>query len=618
MDKTKAKEIADRLQFLHIATLYDLLQRPNATRTTILYDAAKQLYADMVRRIPPTAETTAKSELAGQAQEVFKTDNTRKLYDEALRQASIERLLRELDDIINRTTDKEIHLKQAALFLAEAQKERWTEQEARNKLKEHAIKRKWFLQLPTTERVTRYSVPIVIHSMIGHNVTVQMQSVQCLSLSIAPVVVSSFRVILSIVIIVEFPVGNRYYVDNLLQEILRLLDTNDLISVNDLASVEVQIDEAERAWPSGDKDERARKINDYKDLCQKKRGNNQKYQQEIIYELDQLIKQRKFFSARNVIKKKKGPTFADLDEKQRIIDDAIQQAEDLLRQVSANVSLSQDDKIARCQQALVICADYQIARDRLSKMPPSEPSNLTAKIHGTVVRLKWTSSTTSGVVYKLIRKSGAQPNRITDGRLLDTITGNSYDDTSPEIGVPLYYAVFAVFALLDTVISDTAAYLTQPVMMVQDVLQFSAQIDSHLVTLSWEPPPHVHSIIIVRKELSPPTSSSDGVRLSHIGPTQKSIEDRHVQNEQTYYYGIYCQFKSADGHLQLSSGAFISATPETPPAAIADEDIQITEAQINETEREVHIRWKPPKKGKVVIFKTPQPLRKEGLVISEI
>jgi hypothetical protein len=143
---TEAKNIANHLQFLHLNSLYELLQCPNTSATLILRTAAETLYTDMMGR-PATAEVTAKSELAGMAKIVFATEDMRQRYDETLRQVSLERLLKELDEIINRAPRKEVSPGQRDLFLANAVKESWTEQEALEQLIEHAVKRKWFVPL---------------------------------------------------------------------------------------------------------------------------------------------------------------------------------------------------------------------------------------------------------------------------------------------------------------------------------------------------------------------------------------------------------------------------------------------------------------------------------------
>jgi hypothetical protein len=391
-----------------------------------------------------------------------------------------------------------------------------------------------------------------------------------------------------------------------------LKEIPNLLKNGNLQDAEKTILEAEASWPPEDKDERAQQINEYKNEIKQQLEVKQQAQKELIEEVDRLVNERKLFAAKALLATDE--TLPNIKSKQRDIDNKIKQAQNLFQNALTG-GANQDQKIELCRQVLALCTDYQDAKDLLRTMPPSPPKNLRATTRGKVVSLEWEPSPTKGCAYIIVRKSGAQPNTIKDGVLLDTVTGETYDDTSPEIGLPLYYAVFAV---LDTVSSPKPVYLRQSVIVVQNVLRFDvAKVDSHLVTLSWEPPPYVDSIIIVRKEQSRPNSFIDGTRLPYVTPAQKTVEDRDVQNDHTYHYGIYCQFEDANGQPQTSSGAFVEVIPRKPPTPIADKDVEITEKQ-TDTECEVRISWPPPEKDtKVIILKSSQPLRKEGLSMPE-
>lgn len=177
LEESIAKNIADRLQIIHMSTLYELLaqdigstpgtgsaQDTGSTPSTPpptwdLLRAAEALYARLVR-LQPTAETTAKMELAGLARYVFKSDETRASYDETLRQASWQRIFHELDESMSRAKKKEVNAKQITLFLNDAQKDGWPEQEALEQLKEHAQQQKWHIVVPAHEPTD--SVPPVL------------------------------------------------------------------------------------------------------------------------------------------------------------------------------------------------------------------------------------------------------------------------------------------------------------------------------------------------------------------------------------------------------------------------------------------------------------------------
>jgi hypothetical protein len=183
--------------------------------------------------------------------------------------------------------------------------------------------------------------------------------------------------------------------------------------------------------------------------------------------------------------------------------------------------------------------------------------------------------------------------------LLATITGCAYDDPQPENGLPLFYAVFSAY---DEVTSAQPTVLARPVLLTRDVSNVTALVDDRHVDLRWQLPEHVYDVVAVRTSGSPPTSSQDG---THLSLTDKSrLVDRTVQNEQHYYYGIYCVYQDYDHHLISSSGVCKEATPATPPAVITELDIQSTRGPHG---YEVRLSWTAPSKGEVMILKMSRP-----------
>jgi curved DNA-binding protein CbpA len=150
LEPSVVKSISDRLQFLHMRTLYELLQCSPQAATAELARAAEQLYTGLVK-LPPDAELTAKIELAGLARDVFRSDELRARYDESLRREALQQILSELDESIGRANEARLYPGQVQLFLDIARKEGWDEQEALALLKEHAQQRKWILPASLAE-----------------------------------------------------------------------------------------------------------------------------------------------------------------------------------------------------------------------------------------------------------------------------------------------------------------------------------------------------------------------------------------------------------------------------------------------------------------------------------
>ena len=145
------KNIADRLELIHIQTLYELLQSPKHNTTITLFQAAEALYAQEVRQ-HPTAEVTARVELAGFAMSLFRTDEMRARYDETLRQMSLQQLLKDITESVKRSKIKEVHPRQVLYYLKIAAEAGWSEEEALDKLKEHGRIHQWFITMPSRQQ----------------------------------------------------------------------------------------------------------------------------------------------------------------------------------------------------------------------------------------------------------------------------------------------------------------------------------------------------------------------------------------------------------------------------------------------------------------------------------
>jgi hypothetical protein len=148
LDVSMAKNIADRLEVIHMKTLYEFLQCSRKSTTAMLLRAAQELYAQEVRQ-HPTAEVTARVELAGFAMNLFKTNEMRARYDKTLRQAALQQLLHDLANSLKRSPIKEVHPRQTRYYLKKAADIGWQEQEALEQLKEYGRTHHWFITIPT-------------------------------------------------------------------------------------------------------------------------------------------------------------------------------------------------------------------------------------------------------------------------------------------------------------------------------------------------------------------------------------------------------------------------------------------------------------------------------------
>lgn len=275
LDASIAKRITDLLQFLHVRTLYDLLQCPPLTATVEAARAAEALYTQLVR-LPPTAEATARIELAGLARDIFQSDEMRARYDTYIRQEVLDHLLRELDESMERSTDAELHPKQVSLFLERARRQACSERDALLRLKEHARQRKWIVTLPATslsgeQHVScpncRHANPPGQRLCSSCHFALSLDCPRC-GILVSCEVANCGQC--------GFAVGNRFLVDRLLDEVRLALKDGDSEQASELLA------RAEPAWQPGTPDKRSLQIKNCHMDLQRLTLSQQRAQQEVL------------------------------------------------------------------------------------------------------------------------------------------------------------------------------------------------------------------------------------------------------------------------------------------------------------------------------------------------
>ncbi len=586
LDRSVIKTVEQLLAQLGIPDLYQLLALKPNTPAEVLCRAADQLYRDMTIRQPKDAEVTAKSELAGHAKDIFQSSDKRTEYNDSLLQQAMDALLKPLDESMSRPTDKTLHAGQVQIFLRDAAEKGWQNDPALAKLMEHARQRKWFVEVPT--------LTLTVQQRCGNCGVINPQQNQFCRKCNKPLLIQCPNCDQRVPSDEAgcnrcgFPVGNAFWVDEV------LIECDGLLHREEIKTADERLRTVERAWTPKKADERVKKIRSYREKIQSLAQQQQKH----LEQLRQMIDQHRFYSAQQYLAKLPARLAHEVAPYQKIISENLARTRELVKQAQSPAS-NNDRKAELCLQALKICADAADARALLSTIPPAPPGNVQAEVHGTVVSLSWDASLSRGVSYKIVCKGGSRPSSVTDGKLLGTITGHAYDDAQPENGIPLFYAVFSAYA---EITSEQSTVLARPVLLARNVSRVTALVDNGLVDLRWQLPEHVHDVVVVRKSGSPPTSSRDGTPLSL---TDKSrLVDRTVQNDQRYYYGIYCLYQDYDQRLVSSSGVIKEATPETPPAIITELHIQSMHGPRG---YDVRLNWTVPVKGQVMVLKTTRP-----------
>jgi len=387
-----------------------------------------------------------------------------------------------------------------------------------------------------------------------------------------------------------FPVGNEPWVRMFLAKSRQLAATDPGAAI-------AQLEEAASGWPAT-----AGPLGGEIASVRRELAAAVRKQAETMAEIRRLVEARSYYAARATLATLAVAASAEDPELTTVraqIERSIIEAERLLGAARA-CGGSGEEVVSAYQEVLRICRDCEPARAALTRTPPLPPESLTATVRGHAVALEWSPSPSRGIQYAVVRKTGTRPSGFEDGIGIGIVPATRIDDASPEIGAPLYYAVFAD---REGIRSSNAAHASGSVLVVQEVDALVAQVGERRVHLRWRPPANARRVFAVRSSSGrPPSGPPDGMRLDSADRTQ--VVDTGLDNGRPYYYAVYVEFDGVTGPV-LSRGASITATPQTPPTPI--DDLKI-EGVANGSSKAVRVSWDPPRVGEVRILKSAQPL----------
>ncbi|MHB9130439.1 MAG: hypothetical protein ACYDBB_05020 [Armatimonadota bacterium] len=336
-------------------------------------------------------------------------------------------------------------------------------------------------------------------------------------------------------------------------------------------------------------------LQELEDQLQRGRGNID----QVLQDARTAVSERQLFRAQQLIESllQKDRSNADATTLLMVVSNGIDDVKSLLSKARQEEAAGRKDQAARDYAGIItICTDCSEASDALHRLPPSPPSNLTISLDQRRVSLQWHASPSQGVSrYAIVRKVGGTPSSRQDGDDVAQTTATMFDDLKAPVGLTCFYAIYAVRG---DVVSSMGA-ISSPVLVTSDVEGLSAIPSDSLINLSWSLPGQVLAIQVVRRTDHAPQSPVDGDNIPITNQT--TAVDRQVTNGQTYYYGVFCQFRGTNGKATLSNGAIISARPEPLPTAL-------TSFRVVLDERKVKVSWVPPQCGEICIVRSRQPL----------
>ena len=338
------------------------------------------------------------------------------------------------------------------------------------------------------------------------------------------------------------------------------------ISGNSIDDAEKELLLAARFWPN------------CPDICtlEKEITEKKKSIQGVLGKINELCSKKYYYTAQQYL------SVLPLNHAQRKeIESAIENTKTLI--VKAKSISNTNEQIDCYMQALSICSDCAIAKEKLQLTPPTAPASIRAEVKGNIIHIEWSKLQSQYIQYLLIRKANGRPSSPKDGEIICETLNNAVDDTKSEAGVSYYYAVYSKCG---DVFSSHAAITTTPALTVIDINPNSISLDvqENQIGFSIPFPNRAKSIEIYR----------DGTLIKNL--TGSSYMDVNLKPEQPYTYKFITIYVDCTQKKHSSMGITQVIRPMSPPKPV--------KLVMTEQDDIVKLSWDKPNKGTLCIYES--------------
>jgi hypothetical protein len=295
------------------------------------------------------------------------------------------------------------------------------------------------------------------------------------------------------------------------------------------------------------------------------------------------------------------PTLPELRANVAEVIHDLREAHRLARAAEALVETDPAQARGLFRQSLGLAADLPEARDGLRRFPPEAPRSLVAGVEPGRVRLQWSAPPPDGmgpVSFRVLRKRGGAPAHAADGELVAEVDATECLDAAPRLGDVVGYAIYSRRHEVDS----RQGVVSGPHLLMGEVSDARIEARSGEIDLSWTAPAGAADVRVVRKMGAPPKGPDDG---EVVETSRGHAHDLGLIDDRVYHYGLFARYKGPDGRMRPSRGVFVSAIPHPPATAVSDLTLRI------EVEGQVRLRWTPPERGIVRLFRSSKPLSAE-------
>ncbi len=305
----------------------------------------------------------------------------------------------------------------------------------------------------------------------------------------------------------------------------------------------------------------------------------------VVEAMKDSCKKKAYYAAKKNLDsvKKFLPDYSDAAIESEIVS-AIENAEKY-KNIAQN-STSESDIVEACTKAYESCNDCPGVKEIIAKYPPMEPTNLlispdpVAKVNV----LSWSASTTKGLLYySVVRKEGAVPISLQDGKLVARVSMTSVNDTDIIPGVQYFYTVFAERAG----VYSKSLISNEPISNLFEISGVAVASGDSSLQFTWEPISEIATVGLERIENGKTTKLTCNNRSSFV--------DMELINDREYQYKVFIQY--AIGVKKINTkGINISGTPSRPPLPI--EKLIVKPMQNNDFQ----VEWENPENADIQFY----------------
>jgi hypothetical protein len=237
-------------------------------------------------------------------------------------------------------------------------------------------------------------------------------------------------------------------------------------------------------------------------------------------------------------------------------------------------------------QALSICSDCAVAKEKLQLTPPTAPAGIRATVKGNAIHVDWAKSQSQYIQYLIVRKANGIPSSPKDGEVVCETLNNAVDDTKSEVGVSYYYAVYSKCG---DILSRQAAITAEPAITVADLNPNAISLDVQETQIGFSIPfPQRAKYIEIYR---------DARKIKNL--TGSSYTDVNLRPEQPYTYRFITVYEDCTQKEHRSAGITQVVRPMSPPKSVT---LNLTEQ--GDTAK---ISWNRPDKGTLYIYESDRP-----------